>query len=139
MSKHETPITEAFWEGYARGAYIPEYCIVRPTTHCGVRLVDAVILPDEPHRRAIFRDYDNLAGRNVIVVQTKASRMGMYLMGQALFSARLVVAQGAKSVRSILMCAGSDSALLPLLKPFPEVEVWIYDKNNLEICSRIFS
>jgi len=27
----------------------------------------------------------------VIVVQTKASRMGMYLMGQALFSARLAL------------------------------------------------
>ena len=98
-----------------------------------------MILPDEPHRRAIFRDYDNLADRNVIVVQTKASRMGMSLMGQALFSARLVVAQGAKSVRSILLCAGSDSALLPLLKPFPEVEVWIYDKNNLEICNRMYA
>jgi hypothetical protein len=88
-----------------RGAYIPEYCIVRPTLHCGVRLVDAVILPDEPHRRAKFQEYDKLAGRNVIVVQTKASRMGMYLMGQALFSARLVIAQGAKSVRSILRCS----------------------------------
>jgi hypothetical protein len=136
MSKHETPMTEAFWEGYARGAYIPEYRIVSRTTHCGVRLLDAVILPDEPHGRARFQDYDKLAGRNVIVVQTKAKRMGMYLMGQTLFSARLVMAQEAKSVRSILLCTGSDSVLLPLLEPFPEVEVWIYDKNNPGICSR---
>jgi len=101
-----------------------------------VRLLDALILPDEPHGRARFQDYEELADRNVIVVQTKARRMGMYLMGQALFSARLVMAQGAKSVRSILLCTGSDSALLPLLKPFPEVEVWVYDKNNPGICSR---
>ena len=137
--QHETPMTEAFWEGYARGAYIPKYCIVRPSSRCGVRLVDAVILPDEPHGRAKFQDYDKLAGRNVIVVQTKARRMGMYLMGQALFSARLVIAQGAKSVRSILLCTGSDSALLPLLKPFPEVAVWIYDKNNPGHCNRVYS
>jgi hypothetical protein len=28
----------AFWRGYARGAYIPEYRIVSPTTHCGARV-----------------------------------------------------------------------------------------------------
>jgi hypothetical protein len=66
-------MTEAFWEGYARGVYIAEYCIVRPSSRCGVRLVDSVILPDEPHGRAKFRDYNILAGRNVMVVQTKAA------------------------------------------------------------------
>jgi hypothetical protein len=137
MSKHETPMTEAFWEGYARGAYIPEYRIVTPIKdHCSVRFLDAIILPDEPHGWARLEDHDKLAGRNVVVVQTKAKRMGMYLMGQALFSARLVIARGAKSVRSILLCTGADSVLLPLLKPFPEVEVWIYDKNNPDICTR---
>lgn len=136
MSKRETPMTEAFWQGYARGAYIPEYCLVRPTSHCGVRLVDALILPDEPHHRARFQDYTSLAGRNVIVVQTKAARMGMYLMGQAVFSARLAMELGAKRVRSILLCARSDSVLLPLLREFPEVEVWICDKNSPGICTR---
>ena len=130
-------MTEAFWQGYARGAYIPEYCLVRPTRHCGVRLVDAVILPDEPHGRARFQDYSSLAGRNVILVQTKARRLGMYLMGQAVFSARLAKKLGAKSVRSILLCTKSDSTLLPLLlEEFPEVEVWICDENNPGICSR---
>lgn len=96
----------------------------------GPRRVDAVILPDEPNRRASFTDYPTLKGRNVIVVQTKAQRMGMYLMGQALFSARLALARGAKSVRSILLCTAPDSVLLPLLKDFPEVEVWVYDEKS---------
>ena len=74
----------------------------------GLRLVDAVILPDEPHRRATYWEYPSLAGRHVIVVQTKASRMGMYLMGHALFSARLVSLLGAASVRSILLCLAPD-------------------------------
>jgi hypothetical protein len=77
-------MTEAFWQQHARGAYIPEYCIVRRAGDCGGRYVDALILPDEPHGRARFADYATLTGRNVIVVQTKAARMGMYLMGQGL-------------------------------------------------------
>ena len=69
-----------------------------------VRRADAVIFPDEPHGRVKAHDYPSLAGRNVIVVPTKPGRMGMYLMGQARFSARLVKAQGATGVRSILLC-----------------------------------
>jgi hypothetical protein len=116
-------MTEAFWEKYAGGAYIPEYCIVRAIKgHCSVRRLDALISPDEPHgrhgRRTLKgKGYDKLAGRNVIVVQTKAKGMGMYLMGQTLFSVRLVMAQGAKSVRSTLFCTGADSVLLPALVP----------------------
>jgi len=120
MSKHETPMTEAFWQQHAHGAFIPEYCLVRRSGDCGGRYVDALILPDERHGRARFADHATLTGRNVIVVQTKASRMGMYLMGQALFSARLALACGAKSVRAILLCTAPDSVLLPLLKDFPE-------------------
>jgi hypothetical protein len=71
-----------------------------------------------------------LSKPNVIVVQTKAARMGMYLMGQALFSARLALARGAKSVRSILLCTAPDGVLLPLLKDFPEGEVWVYDERS---------
>ena len=120
-------MTEAFWQQHAQGAFIPEYCLVRRAGDCDGRYVDALILPDEPHRRATFKDYPTLKDRNVIVVKTKASRMGMYLMGQALFSARLARRCGAKSVRSILLCTTPDSVLLPLLQDFPEVEVWTYD------------
>jgi hypothetical protein len=79
MSKHETPMTEAFWEKYAGGAYIPKYCIVRAIKgHCSVRRLDALILPDEPHgrhgRRTLKgKGYDKLAGRNVIVIARRAS------------------------------------------------------------------
>jgi hypothetical protein len=104
----------------------------RPSRAPGVgpRRVDAVILSDEPNRHASIADYPTLKDRNVIVVQTKAERMGMYLMGQALFSARLARRQGAKSVRSILLCTALDSVLLPLLRDFPEVEVWVYEERS---------
>jgi hypothetical protein len=64
--------------------------------------------------------------------------MGMYLMGQAVFSARLVKEhQKAAFVRSILLCTCADSVLLPFLKPYPEVEVWTCDPNNSYICKPI--
>jgi hypothetical protein len=138
MSKLETPMTEAFWQRHANGAYLPEYCLVRRSKDCGGRLADAVILPDRPHGRATIREYPTLTGLNVVVVQTKASRMGMYLMGQAVFSAKLVKEhQKAASVRSILLCTGIDSVLLPFLDPYPEVEVWTCDPSNSYICAPI--
>ena len=91
MSMHETPMTEGFWETCANGAFLSEYCLVQRAPGCGRRAVDAIILPDEPQGRATAGDYPSLAGRNVIVVQTKRGRMGMYLMGQAVFSAQLAV------------------------------------------------
>jgi hypothetical protein len=137
MSLREMPMTEGFWLTVANGAFIPEYPLVRGARDRSWRWVDALILPDEPHRRAVATDYPYLSGRSVIVVQTKAARMGMYLMGQALFSARLAVAAGATTVRSILLCRKPDAALLPLLKPFPEVEVWLSDIDDPMICRRV--
>jgi hypothetical protein len=137
MSKHETAMTEGFWLSGGKGAYIAEYPLVRKAADRSGRWADAVILPDEGACRARVFDYPNLDGRNVIVVQTKVGRMGMYLMGQALFSARLVMAQRAKSVRSILLCHRPDGALLPLLRPFPEIEVWVSDPADSLKCSHI--
>ena len=138
MSKHETPLTEQFWQTCCPGAFIPEYRLVRRTTGQGVRLADAIILPDEPHGRATFADYPTLDGRNVVVVQTKASRLGMYLMGQGVFSAGLVKAQGAQSVRSVMIATRSDDALLPLLGRFEGIEVWISDRTLQSPPKRVF-
>ena len=128
-------MTEAFWQLHANGAFLPEYPLVRRSADCSRRLCDAAILPDEPHGRARSQDYPSLSGRNVILVQTKCRRMGMYLMGQALFSARLALVCGARSVRSVLLCNSVDSALLPLLEPFPEVEVWTCSRDY-KVCAR---
>jgi hypothetical protein len=50
------------------------------------------------------------------VVQAKASRLGMYLLGQALFSKHLVEPFRPRSVRTIALCASSDSVLEPLAR-----------------------
>ena len=75
MSKLETPMTEAFWQLHANGAFLPEYPLVRRSADCSRRLCDAAILPDEAHGRARLQDYPSLSGRNVILVQTKCRRM----------------------------------------------------------------
>lgn len=104
----------------------------------GIRLADAVILPDEPHQRASFKDYPDLTSRNVVVVQTKATRLGMYAMGQGVFSKELVKKLGAKSVRSIILVTKSDAALLPLLEGHESIEVWIADRELRQTPRRIF-
>jgi hypothetical protein len=115
---------------------MPEYPLVRRGEDRSGRWADAVILPNEEHRRLQPNEYPSLEERDVIVVQTKRGRTGMYLMGQALFSARLAHACGAASVRSILLCHYADSVLLPLLEPFPEVEVWLSDPLDPMKCDR---
>lgn len=120
-------MTLAFWEHCANGALLEEYLVVKPGKDRAQRYLDAIILPDGPMGRFTRDEHVELKDKNVIVVQTKIGRMGMYLMGQALFSVGLVKQAGAASVRSILLCTKTDSALLPLLDPFPEVEVWTLD------------
>jgi hypothetical protein len=83
MSSLETPMIERYWNRVG-GTLICEFQLVPRAPGQGRRLIDAVILPDLPLARAHWRDV-NLEGRNVIAVQAKAHRLGMYLMGQAVF------------------------------------------------------
>jgi hypothetical protein len=131
MSKHETPMVLKFWEGVG-GLLIEEFRMVRAAATCGPRYADAVILPGRETRRIPdgARAGVTLAGEDVIVVQAKASRLGMYLMGQALFSAELVRRFAPASVRSVALCTADDSVLRPLLAPFPHVEVVVLPAFN---------
>lgn len=56
----------------------------------------------------------DIVGKDVIVIQTKAQRLGMYLMGQAFFSRALVEKLGPRSVRTVAVCAQDDEELRPL-------------------------
>jgi len=53
----------------------------------------------------------SLEGKHIVVVQAKAKRLGMYLMGQALFSAVLMKKFKPASIRSVALCAITDSVL----------------------------
>ena len=81
------------------------------------RLLDGVIVEDGEHR--IARQFEvSLKDKDAIVVQMKAGRLGMNLMGQAFFSAQLVCAFGPRSVVSVALCNRDDSALRPLIEQY---------------------
>ena len=68
-----------------------------------------------------------LDGQDLIVVQAKASRLGMYLLGQALFSRLLIEDRFApKSVRTVALCGFDDAVLRPLAVRF-DIEVVVDD------------
>jgi len=121
MSKHETPMIRWYWEQVG-GTLCEEFQVVARTPTTGQRLLDAVILPGGPKKHLPWHEV-SVRNRDVIVVQAKASRLGMYLMGQALFSAELIKRLGPRSVRSVALCKHDDSVLRPLLEGFPGLHV----------------
>jgi hypothetical protein len=114
MSKHETPMIMRYWERVG-GTLIEEFPVVKAGRTNGPRRIDAVILPREEKRIASWRDVD-LTDKDVLLVQAKAKRLGMSLMGQTLISARLIEAFRPASVRSVALCTADDSVLRPLLE-----------------------
>ena len=48
MGKRETSMTEGFWLSQAPGLFIAESPLVHRAVDRGARLVDGLILPDEP-------------------------------------------------------------------------------------------
>lgn len=125
MSKRETPMIRQYWE-MVGGTLIEECPVVKKGKDIGPRRLDAVILPNGPKIRAHWSEV-SLQGQDVIVVQAKADRLGMYLMGQALFSAELIKTFQPASVRSIALCSKDDSLLRPMLERYDGVEVVVIE------------
>lgn len=88
--------------------------------------MDHVIVLDGPHKIVKKSEVD-IQGKDIIVVQTKAYRLCMYLMGQAVFSKELMKRYKPRSIKSVAICTKSDSVLEPLLKRFDDVEVVVYE------------
>jgi len=129
MSKHETPMTRRYWQR-VRGTLLEEYLAVPPRRpDVGRRLIDAVIIEDGEHRiaspgEAVSFSFD---GRDIVIVQTKALRLGMYLLGQAFFSRELIKDRFTpRSVRTVALCAIDDAVLRPIAERFG-IEVVVDD------------
>lgn len=131
MSKHETPLTRWYWEKVG-GLLIEEFPAVRASPDQAKRLLDGLIVLGEPTARTSTREFD-LTDRDVIVIQAKAKRLGMYLMGQCLFSRDLVLELGARSVRSVAICTEDDYTLRPLLEKHEGCEVVVFHEDRREI------
>jgi hypothetical protein len=125
MSLNETPMTRWFWrEVLKRGTLIEEYVAVEEAADGSnaPRYMDGLVNLDGPFEISndVRRD---IAEKDVVVIQSKNKRLGMYLMGQTLFSRDLILAKGAKSVRSVAVCRKDDKVMRPLLLAHKNIEV----------------
>ena len=112
MSKHETWRTRKYWEQVG-GLLIEEFVAVQNAPDRGRRPIDGIIVLNEP--KAIHdKNFYDLTGKDVIVIQTKASRVGMYLLGQAYFSKFLIEKFNPKSIKSVAICDRSDAVMAEL-------------------------
>lgn len=127
MSQNETPMTRWYWREILRkGTLIEEYVAVKRAEDGsnGSRFMDGLVIMDGPFKISDDVTHD-IAGKDVVVIQSKNKRLGMYLMGQALFSRQLILAKGAKSVRSVAVCRKDDKVTRELLLAHPGIEVVI--------------
>ena len=123
MSKKETPLTRRYWQSVG-GALIEEFPAVLRTELSAQRLLDGVIVLGE--NTAIVKHSDvDIKGKDIIVIQTKASRLGMNLMGQAIISAKLMEKFEPSSIRSVAICTAGDKVLEALLPEYG-IELVIY-------------
>ena len=122
MSKLETPMTLWFWHQVG-GLLIEEFVAVRRTASQGQRLIDAVIVLGEKKRRLARGAEFDLAGRDVIAVQSKHRRLGMTVAGQTLFSKELLKRFKPRCIRSVVVCPDDDALLRALLERHKGCEV----------------
>jgi hypothetical protein len=125
MSKHETPLTRWYWNKTG-GLLIEEFPVVDASLDRGKRNLDGLIVLGEPKSISASKNFD-IRGKDVIVIQTKTKRLGMYLMGQCLFSRDLVLKHGVNSARSVAICTKDDAILKPLLEAHEGCEVVVFE------------
>ena len=113
MSKYEDPMICWYWDRVG-GTLCKEFSAVKKGEDCERRSLDAIILPKKPKGT----QYEpTLQGQHVIVVQAKANRLGMPLMGQILFSGMLVKRNfNPCSLISVALCKEKNPELHRLLK-----------------------
>jgi hypothetical protein len=123
MSKKETPLTRRYWKEIG-GTLIEEFSAVSLTPDHGKRLVDGVVILGAPNQIAKFNEVD-VRNEDIVIIQTKAQRLGMYLLGQALFSKHLMKPFRPRSIKTVAVCTKGDSVLEPLAKRYG-IKVVVY-------------
>ena len=131
MSKHETPLTRWYWQQVG-GLLVEEFPLVKGSKGASPRFLDGLIILGEETGISKVRDFP-IEGRDVVAIQTKASRLGMYLMGQCVFSLELVKRLNPLSVRSVALCAGDDAVMRPMLEAIEGCEVVVFSGNRSEL------
>jgi hypothetical protein len=119
-----------YWEQVG-GLLKENFVAVARAPGAGRRVLDALIILDPERRRLGPTDKSEIAGKDLVIVQTKNRRLDMTLMGRAVFSAKLLEQFQPRSIKSVALCAQDDAVLRPLLAPFLMCEIVV---APLEIC-----
>jgi hypothetical protein len=114
-------MTEWFWKQVG-GTLIEEFCAVPRGPGGGGRWIDGIIVKDGESRRARQAELD-IVGRDIIIVQAKAMRLGMSLMGQAFFSVELMKRFKPRSIESVALVSKDDAVLRPIFESYPGMRV----------------
>jgi len=130
MSKNETWMTRHYWE-IVGGLLIEEYIVVKSSSSQGVRRLDGLIILGEPKDIIYAKPYD-ITGKDVICIQTKNSRLGMSVMGQACFSRELLKLHNPKSIRTVVLVPKSDDILIKICEKF-NIEVVVIQPQQKRI------
>jgi hypothetical protein len=130
MSLHETWRTRKYWEKVG-GLLIEEFVAVKADKNQGRRPLDGVIVLGEKNEIHSGNFYD-ISGKDVISVQTKSGRIGMYLLGQAYFSRFLLEKFEPKSIRSVAIC-GKEDAIMQELAERHGVEIIVIQDEEKPI------
>jgi len=135
MSKHETPMTRWYWRtvNKRQGLLIEEFPAVKRDGTAGKnkRHIDGVIVLGEKAERRGPRkgDRELVKGKRVIVIQSKARRLGMGLIGQVVVSRELLKDLKAKVVKSVGVCRQDDQLLQKVLRRFKRCEAVVYRRG----------
>lgn len=125
MSKRETPYTEKYWQEIG-GILIPEFPLVTGPGTNGIRRADGLIILGGEKKKLNKYDGD-LSGEDVVIVQTKANKLGMGVIGQAIISRHLIERHyKPKSIRSVIVCTGDCEILRREIHRFEFLDVKIY-------------
>ena len=135
MNTPERRMIRKYWQEVVGGLIIWEFTMVNKTEDVGGRYLDALILPNQERREASKFEIsdDMIKNQDIILVQAKNKRLGMAVLGQAVFSVELMRKFSPLSIRSIALCTGNDKILENLLKPYHEVEVVVQERINNQV------
>ena len=126
MSKLETPLTRKYWNEVG-GTLIEEFNLVLKNKNHARRLADGLIILGGPKIISKERNI-NIKNKNVIVLQTKAKKIGMNVCGQALVSKMIIEKyHEPKSVKSVIICTKGDDIVEEQIRQFKFIEIKIYE------------
>ena len=129
-------MTRWYWRtvNKRQGLLIEEFPAVKRDGSAGKnkRHIDGVIvLGEKADRRGPRKgDRELVKGKRVIVIQSKARRLGMSLIGQVVVSRELLKDLKAKVVKSVGVCREDDLILRAVLGRFKKCEAVVYRRGK---------